>query len=436
MSEPRKKYYTTACYFIMTENCNLRCVYCFEKTTRAVTKTIDLGSAHKVVDMLFEQAKAQIEETGNQNALVDITFFGGEPCLALDECEDILEYACNKRDETGIKTTFLIITNATIYNEKVEHFLQLWYDRCGSVMVQLSIDGIPEIQNANRPCANHNIKSSDLVEANIVKYKEWMKSHNVSWDHLFVHCVVSKASLPKLYENYVYFARKLDVRFEFAWVYEDAWDDDDIVILDNSLDRIVADMSQWCNYTHLFPFKRANYCTGCGSGKQLISMDTEGNLYPCHRFFFYSMESREAMCLGNINDENPINEDIRQKFIDLEEVVATTDPCQMCAAVNYETSGQIDIIPNIYGIEFMKVLNKYYNIFVEIIERKMMTMNIRNLTTRCENLERTIIRLASLMKVKLDISDEELPIINQKTGEKFTIRCDESKCENCEGCEE
>lgn len=405
--------YTTACYFIMTENCNLRCVYCFEKDTRAVVKKkIDLPSAHKMIDFLFDQAIAE----NNPNRPVDITFFGGEPMLALDECTDLLDYACAKRDETGKEVQFLIITNATVYNTRVEKFLQHWYDRCGNVMIQLSIDGIPEIQNANRPCANKKLKSSDLVEENVVKYQKWIKDHNLPWDRLFVHCVVSKTSLPRLYDCYEYFAKKLNIRFEFAWVFEDAWNDDDIGILDNEMDRVIADMSTYASNIHLYPWKRFDKCVGCGSGKGMLSMDTEGNIYPCHRFFFYSLDSRKEMYLGNINDEVPINEEIRKQFMELDPATVSDDPCQVCIAVNYENTGRIDKLPNKYGVEFMKILNKYYDIFVGIVERRMMAMNIRDLNNRCNNLERTVITLASILKDKFNIPDDVLPIKNGRTN--------------------
>lgn len=412
----------TACYFIMTENCNLRCVYCFEKNTRAVSKVIDLESAHKLINFLFSEAM----RSENPNMDVDITFFGGEPMLAINECIDILKYACKKRDETGRNVKFLVITNATIYNEKVEEFLQTWYDLCGTVMIQLSIDGIPEIQNANRPCANKNLRSSDLIEENVAKYQKWIREHNLSWDKVFVHCVVSKSSLPMLWDNYEYFTKRLRVRFEFAWVYEDPWDDDDTRILDEQLDRIIADMGTWATDIWLFPFKHSDKCAGCGSGKQLVSMDTEGNLYPCHRFFFYSMDSRSEMKLGNINDDIPINEDIRNQFIDLDVDEVCGEPCQFCMAVNYETTGRIDKMPNRYAIDFMSVINHYYDIYVQIIERRMTAINIKNLNDRCDSLEKCVIRLANILKDKFNMSEEELPITTSRDR-----KCNGS-CNKCE----
>ena len=379
----------TSCYFILTENCNLRCTYCFEKDTRAVSKYMSEETAFKMIDFLVANAIA----SNDKKRTVNITFFGGEPMLCTDLMISMLRYGVEKEKETGVKIKFAIITNGTIYNEKVEAFLEEWYRLTGYVDIQLSIDGIPEIQNGNRPCANTCIKSSDLVEAAIPKFKEFFDKHNISHERLHVHSVISKSSLPRLYDSYLYFIRTLKVHFKFAWVIEDDWDDNDVLILDRELDKIYSDLSKITLNKNRFPFKRFDRCSGCSSGRRMVGMDTDGNIYPCHRFFFYNSERRNDVLYGNIHNENPINPEIQAIFAAIDESKMSDNPCQVCVAVNFEFGGDLYTRPNNYDEKFMTVINKHYYRFINIIERRNTSKLLESMVNKIDYLEKRCNRL-------------------------------------------
>lgn len=380
---------TTACYFILTENCNLRCTYCFEKDTRTAVKTMSEEVAFKTVDYLLDNCVQRVE-MGEKNAYVHITFFGGEPTLATDLMIKILRYTKNRSLDLGVQVKFSIITNGTIFNEKVEEFLEEWYMLFGTVDIQLSVDGCPEVQNMNRPCANSMIKSSDLVEEVVPKYKAFLEKHNLNRDCIYIHAVVSHQSLPLLFESHMYFITKLQVNYQFAWVVEDQWTDDDVVLLDKELSKIIPHLSECTNNVARFPFKRFDYCSGCGSGRGLLSVDTEGNIYPCHRFFFYSFDIRSDMLLGNIMDENPIDDEKRQMFLDIDEKKICDLPCQVCIAVNYETTGDMYKRPNDFDVKSMVILNHHFKIFSEIMEKKNMNMRLNDLTNKVRSLNNDV----------------------------------------------
>lgn len=353
------------CYFILTENCNLRCTYCFEKDARTVSNYMDKETAFKMVDYLFTTAVNSGED------FINITFFGGEPMLCPELMTDILHYAVEKETEYKKEARFSVITNGTVYNDKVESFLEEWVRLKKRIDVQLSIDGTPEIQDINRPCANKCLSSSKLAEECIEKYKDFYRRHKLNPENLHVHACISKASMPKLYEIYCYFTKKLNVKFKFAWVFEDAWDDTDITILDQQMALITPELCKRDKLTlNDFIFKTFDKCSGCSSGRRLCCMDTEGNIYPCHRFFFYDPIKREEVRLGNINDEIPIDEDKRRPFVEMDESTISDKPCQVCIACNWCYGGDLKKLPNEYNIAFMEVLNKYYCQYVEIVERK------------------------------------------------------------------
>ena len=72
-----------AAYFVLTEQCNLRCTYCYEQHG---TKRMTLEVAKAGVDLLFK--------TKHNN--VSVTFFGGEPTLEWKLIIEIVEYIKEK----------------------------------------------------------------------------------------------------------------------------------------------------------------------------------------------------------------------------------------------------------------------------------------------------------------------------------------------------
>lgn len=381
----------TACYLSLTENCNLKCVYCFERDTRNIKKIMSRDTADKVVDFLFDQAV-----TYDVKEPVHITFFGGEPMLAPDLMIHLLEYGYEKSQETGKPIRFSIITNGTIYNDDTERFLQKWYDLFGTVDVQLSIDGTPEIQDKGRPCVDPRLKSSELFEKAMPKFKDFLKRHNLAEDRVYIHPVISKETLPNLYESYLYLMQ-FNTSFQFAWVIEDNWDDDDIVILDKQLDLIVQHLSKRTTNKSRFPLKHFDYCSGCGAGRALMFCDTDGNLFPCHRFYFYSLKIRSEKQFGNIHDEVPINEEVRRDFLNIDNNRCANAPVQVCVAVNYENTGDLHKRPHDYDVKFMVIINHYYKIFAEECEKRALTENVNYLKNKVNYLEDEMKNLRNLV---------------------------------------
>lgn len=382
----------TSAYLILTENCNLRCTYCFEGGTRCVTKYMSKEVAFKTVDFLIQQA---VEYDVDK---IKITFFGGEPMLCTDLMIDIMHYAEAVAKANKKEAQYSIITNGTIYNEKVEEFLDVWLGYKGKVNVQLSIDGVPEIQDTNRPCAAAGLKSSQLVESAVSKFKEYFKKHSLDKDSLHIHACVSKASLPRISESYEYFTRDLGImNSNFAWVIEDDWDDNDLAIFSEQLQKIVKRLVNITTNTKRFPFKHFDKSSGCSSGQNLISVDTEGNIYPCHRFFFYNMDKRESVILGNIMD-GITYPDRREQYFDIDYSKISPDVCQICIAVNHQCTGDICKQPNDYGAKFMNIINQYYNHFTDLVEKKVQLNAMRDLAATIKAQQDTINSLEERVK--------------------------------------
>ena len=119
--------YFSAANFSLTKSCNLNCEYCYlHKNKDSIMKN---EIAEKGIRFLVNGAIKN-----NQN-YIDIGFFGGEPTLEIDLMEHILDYAYAYTEQIkiteGISNTprFNLTTNGTIFNNRLEQFLNKWYHK-------------------------------------------------------------------------------------------------------------------------------------------------------------------------------------------------------------------------------------------------------------------------------------------------------------------
>lgn len=383
----------TSAFLLLTENCNLRCTYCFEGGTRCVSNYMSKETAFKAVDFLLQQA------VENDVDDIKITFFGGEPMLCPELMTEIMNYAEKKAKANGKTTQYSIITNGTIFNEKVEAFLDVWRGyKDNKIDVQLSIDGIPEIQNANRPYAAGGVLSSQMAESAVAKFKEYFRKHNVDRECLHIHACVSKTSLPRIYESFLYFTRDLGIiNSKFAWVIEDTWDDSDLNIFSEQMQKIVKRLVDVTTNTKRFPFKHFDKSSGCSAGQNLVAVDTQGNIYPCHRFFFLNTDNRGRVILGNVTD-GIIHNDRREQYFGIDYSEISPEICQICVATNHACTGDIHKQPNDYGAKFMCIINQYYQHFCDLIDKKIQLDALNKLLTQTQTQAEQINTLEARIK--------------------------------------
>ena len=147
----------TSASFLVTEDCNLNCIYCFEKTKERCNLYMSEEVAKKSIDMLINNALKE------KRPSIGVTLFGGEPTLNLKLLYFILEYGSEKTKENNLSFDLDIITNGTILTDKHIEFYKEWHKTLGYLSVQLSIDGIPEVQDHNRPFKNGNKRPRAFV---------------------------------------------------------------------------------------------------------------------------------------------------------------------------------------------------------------------------------------------------------------------------------
>lgn len=121
-----------------TSDCNFRCVYCYEKDS---IKPIIMSE--EIQEKVVEFVKARAESIMH----LSVTWYGGEPLLALDIIEKLTKEFLEICEGHKIKYHAGIVTNGYMLTpEAAERFKELRISH-----IQITLDGAPEEHDKRRP---------------------------------------------------------------------------------------------------------------------------------------------------------------------------------------------------------------------------------------------------------------------------------------------
>lgn len=166
----------------VTENCNLDCKYCFISKTKTTFSI-------KNIAML----KSFIEEYNDiyRPEGIDITWYGGEPLLAIKEINEISSEILNLRKKWDLDYSAALITNGTLLKKNLQYLKQLRIK-----YIQVSIEPSREINDELRPFKNGS-SSFDFIYNNVKQIADKIS-------------IILKIALSKKNSHYVYdFVKKL-----------------------------------------------------------------------------------------------------------------------------------------------------------------------------------------------------------------------------------
>ena len=173
--------------FIVTQDCQLRCNYCY-LVGKNTSGKMTWETAKKIVDFLMSMPVVEDE------AIFD--FIGGEPLLEIDLISKISDYLVEKMESTNHpwlkKYSFRFTTNGLAYSsEKVQNYINKYKD---ILSVQISIDGTKKKHDLNRVFAN----GEGSYEKLLPNVKLWVKQFGVK---AVAYMVVSHDDLPCLSDS-------------------------------------------------------------------------------------------------------------------------------------------------------------------------------------------------------------------------------------------
>ena len=141
--------------FVMTNACNMCCVYCQAQDSEQLIKGImNKETALKAVEVALQ----------SPNRYLTFEFQGGEPLTNFEVIKEIVEYTELRKNDKEISYT--IVTNTLLLTEEMMDFFKKY-----RFAVSTSLDGGEKLHNANRPRILGGGTYRDVVE-NIKKMQE------------------------------------------------------------------------------------------------------------------------------------------------------------------------------------------------------------------------------------------------------------------------
>ncbi len=255
--------------FIVTENCNLACTYCYMKNTN---KFMD----EKAVDLFLDKI-GNVLKLYKQDKY-HISFFGGEPLINWK----IIEYATPKFKKDPRCHSVMIISNGLLLTqEKVKYIKE------NNLGFSLSFDGL--WQKDNRPLLSGESSFEEYIKKKPL-IKQLVNSSK---------CMVSPANLDSLVENHIFLSQEYGFNTpDFSLVRDDIWTNKDIEkfdeqikkLADHCISRIKEGYSELNGLFGLYILDMlvgkqiGKRSWGCFAGVNGVGYTGEGVFYPCARY--------------------------------------------------------------------------------------------------------------------------------------------------------
>ena len=345
--------------FQVTEDCNLRCTYCYQIDKHKTFMPIELGK--RAMDLLLESTP---ENNSYINAEISpaivIEFIGGEPLLAIDTIVELIEYfkkrAIEMNHPWATRHRFSICSNGLLYfNNKFQELLKKYGNE---ISFSISIDGMKELHDKCRILPDGS-GSYDIAIAGVKHYKEHYQGD-----------MGSKMTIAP--QNVVYVADAIKNLVELGYtninlncVYEEGWELEHATELYHQLikaaDYLIENRKYLSTRVSMFdmligkPMKPGDNENWCGGTGKMMAIDYKGNIYPCLRYMESSLGYNiKPITIGNVYDGIAKKPEEVQTIKCLECITRrsqSTDECfncpiaqgcAWCSAYNYQTFGTVD----------------------------------------------------------------------------------------------
>jgi len=132
-----------------TMACNMACTYCYESSRGGRMTATAMDSIAQLID---KQARSLKD--------LSITWYGGEPLLAMDVIEELTSRIFPLIDQNGIKYTSIIVTNGYMLDQPTVDRLR----RLRVSSAQVTLDGPASIHNRKRPLVNGRPSFDTIVQ--------------------------------------------------------------------------------------------------------------------------------------------------------------------------------------------------------------------------------------------------------------------------------
>lgn len=323
--------------FQITEDCNLKCTYCYQTNKKKTIMTSEVGK--KIVDYLFDLYEQDDPSAfiNKQTQVIILDFIGGEPLLNIDLMEEITDYFWTKALDTGNPwaETFMISisTNGLLYFEpKVQAFLRKY---AGHLSFSISVDGDKAIHDACRLDHAGN-GSFDRVVAALRDFNKKYPQHKAT------KATIAPENLEYIVDIITFFANEGFTQINANTIYEADWTIEQGQIFYEKLKEIAdfmlirEDPIEISLFDELFfqPMSEEENENWCGGTGLMLAFDPRGVAYPCLRYMDTSLNGRvKPLIIGDCFDglyQTKEQQETREMLDAITRRSQSTDECFYC----------------------------------------------------------------------------------------------------------
>jgi uncharacterized protein len=297
---------------ILTDNCNLRCSYCWEK---------DKAPRSMSEETVMAAIRFLLERSGPRKEL-GVLFFGGEPLLCFDLIKTVHAYAAGRVEAIGKTIDWSMTTNGTLLNEERLAWLAGHKVKC-----LLSLDGAGEDHDRHRRTLDGR-GTFDLIAAKIPlikRYQPWLGTRMTLTPETAANLRKNIETLHGLGVN----------QFLVDCAHGIRWTMDDLATYEAALFETAELYLEMKRSGRPFRMKffeeaepgkgREKMAWGCGAGRRRCCVDTRGDLYGCSKLANIAGAGHGILPMGNVIQGFTRIEN-RQPLL-----IATLEPRTTCA---------------------------------------------------------------------------------------------------------
>lgn len=326
--------------FIVTEDCQLRCRYCYLVGKNDKSR-MDFDIARRTVDYLLSDRKLFHEPS------VIWDFIGGEPLVEIELIDRISDYIKRRMFELDhpwfTSYRFSFSTNGILYGDpRVQRYIS---KNKSHLSFGITIDGTRAKHDLQRVYPDGSGSYDDVVR-NVPLWLEQFPGSSTK-------VTVSRDDLPFIKESVLHLY-DLGIRtVNINCVFEDAWQEGDDSLFEAQLTELadaIVDGDLYKDHDCSFfsdligrPLDRVTENQNwCGAGK-MLAVDHKGDFYGCVRFAPFSLQRRGPRVLGNCFDGIDVN--LLRPYLTLDRLLQSprecvecevASGCAWCQGVNYD----------------------------------------------------------------------------------------------------
>jgi len=318
----------STCDVVLTDACNLRCAFCYvgQYAHKVVLPEEEIKRNIDTCNWIVKQYRDQSKDL--RDARINLNLYGGEPTVAWDSVKALVAWRDSIKD---IQVQMGLVTNMVLMDEQ-----KIDWCIANKVGIHPSIDGCKEVEDTFRLTADKKTVS-DKVFANariLVKKLPYRSCRST----------ICPETVKYAFES----VRFLTEDIGFTTVNQVMaggvnWTDESIETLKEELTKTtdwwLENMRKGKHYSIYY---LRNMFTGiwnpmrnrglCSSGCSHAAIDTDGNIWPCHRFA--NKNTPLSYKMGNINEDGVVNKEQEDKLRAFDLASFHKDKCSKCIAVN------------------------------------------------------------------------------------------------------